>query len=56
MAIFNLTDDIFFVSVVLKKKGAYLSISPRDYIVYTKHQQPTGSAGNDDAVWIKKYS
>jgi len=33
---------------MFKKQGAYLSISPCNYIVYTKHQQPTGGVRNDD--------
>jgi hypothetical protein len=34
-----------------KKKRGHLSISPCNYIVYTKHQQPTGGVRNDDGVW-----
>jgi hypothetical protein len=44
------------VGLLFKKERAYLSISPCNYNVYTKHQQPTGGVRNDDDVLKKVYS
>jgi hypothetical protein len=44
------------VILMFNKKRAYLTISPCNYIVYTKHQQLTGWAGNDDGICRNDYS
>jgi len=36
---------------VQKKRGSPFGKPLQVYIVYTKHQQPTGGVSNDDVVW-----